>query len=125
MSNQGLIKHTAQPSAQGRLVASTSVLAIRGAPAAAPAGAGVGADTHLARSAAGGLFPITHGLEEESPNPPVLGMTEGQGDKGHTRKDGSFLSPLLRLASSHLSAWTKERQCAQSQGRELCSDSAR
>lgn len=66
MGNQGLIKHTAQPSAQGRLVASTSVLAIRGAPAAAPAGAGEGADTRLASSTAGGLFPITQRLEEEA-----------------------------------------------------------
>lgn len=98
MSNHGLIKHTTQPSAQGRLVAFTSVLAIRGTPAAAPAGAGVGADTHLARSAAEGLFPITHVLEEESPNPPVLGMTEGHGDKRHSRRDGSFLSLLSCFA---------------------------
>lgn len=80
MSNQGLIKHTAQPSAQGRLVASTSVLAIRGAPAAAPAGAGAGTDTRLASSTAGGLFPITQGLEEEMSNPPALGTAEGQED---------------------------------------------
>lgn len=126
MSNQGLIKHTAQPSAQGRPVASTSVLAIRGAPAAAPAGAGAGAGagTHLARSAAGGLSPITHRLEAEAPNPPVFRTTEGQGHKGYTRKDGCSLSLPSCEFSSHLSAWTKGRRCAQSQGRELRSDSA-
>lgn len=95
MSNQGLIKHTAQPSAQGRLVASTSVPAIRGAPAAAPAGAGAGVDTHLARNTAGGLFPITQRLEEEASNLPALGTREGQGDTGDFR------------FSSHLRAWTK------------------
>lgn len=84
MSNQGLIKHTAQPSAQGRLVASTSVLAIRGALAAAPAGAGEGADTRLASSAAGGLFPITQRLEEEASNPPALGDSRrSRGYRGH------------------------------------------
>lgn len=101
MSNQGLIKHTAQPSAQGRPVASTSVLAIRGAPAAAPAGAGAGAGagTHSARSAAGGLSPITHRLEAEAPNPPVFRTTEGQGHKGYTRKDGCSLSLPSRSAA--------------------------
>lgn len=115
MSNQGLIKHTAQPSAQGRLVASTSVLAIRGAPAAAPAGAGAGADTHLAKQRSwGGLFPITQRLEEAS-NPPALGTTEGQKDTRDTS--------TIRL-SSHPSTWRKGQVCAQSQGRELGSDSA-
>lgn len=99
MSNQGLIKHTAQPSAQGRLVASTSVPAIRGAPAAAPAGAGAGTDTHLARNAAGGLFPITQRLKEETPNPPALGTTEGQKDMAGVTSTFGF--------SSHLRAWTK------------------
>lgn len=99
MSNQGLIKHTAQPSAQGRLVASTSVPAIRGAPAAAPAGAGAGTDTHLARNAAGGLFPITQRLKEETPNPSALGTTEGQKDMAGDTSTFGF--------SSHLRAWTK------------------
>lgn len=57
MGNQGLIKHTAQPSAQGRLVASTSVLAIRGAPAAAPAGAGAGRRHPLGKQHSWGSLP--------------------------------------------------------------------
>lgn len=80
-------------------MASTSVLAIRGAPAAAPAGAGAGADTRLASSAAGGLFPITQRLEEEASNSPALGTAEGQEYTGDTS--------TVRL-SSHLSAWRTE-----------------
>lgn len=101
MSNQGLIKHTAQPSAQGRLVASTSVLAIRGAPAAAPAGAGAGADTHSPRNTAGGLCPITH--RGRSTKPTSLGDSRrSRGQRAHQER-GMFIVSAF-MFSSHLSA---------------------